>query len=139
MNTLCAANTLCLEKLAQRYSRVAGHSSTAFTCGSLHLAGLGHPAPYKLVDIPFCCRVLGSSPGPGSAYGYKQTHRETLQHTLLHDLVVDPLDSYVLTADQGGSMRMWDATSGSVLRSMQPEVGAGEWPGSPATQQSTIF
>lgn len=73
-----------------------------------------------------CCRVLGSSPGPCSAYGYKQSHRETLQHTLLYDLVVDPLDAYVLTADKGGSMRMWDAAHGSVLRSIQPEVGAGE-------------
>lgn len=73
-----------------------------------------------------CCRVLGSSPGACSAYGYKQSHRETLQHTLLYDLVVDPLDAYVLTADQGGSMRMWDTTQGSVLRSIQPEVGAGE-------------
>jgi hypothetical protein len=70
--------------------------------------------------------VLGSSPGACSAYGYKQSHRETLQHSLLYDLVVDPLDAYVLTADQGGSMRMWDATHGSVLRSIQPEVGAGE-------------
>ena len=72
------------------------------------------------------CRVLGSSPGAFSAYGYKRRHKETLAHTLLFDLVVDPLDSYVLTADQGGVMRLWDAACGSVLRSIQPEVGAGE-------------
>ncbi len=74
-------------------------------------------------------RVLGSSPGACSAYGYKQQHKETLPHTLLFDLVVDPLDAYVLTADQGGVMRMWDPASGSVLRSIQPEVGAGKQPG----------
>lgn len=71
-------------------------------------------------------RVLGSSPGAGSAYGYKPRHKETLAHTLLFDLVVDPLDAYVLTADQGGVMRMWDSASGSVVRSIQPEVGAGK-------------
>lgn len=71
-------------------------------------------------------RVLGSSPGAYSAYGYKQTHRQVLQHTLLYDLVVDPLDGYVLTADQGGVMHQWDAATGGVLRAIQPEVGAGE-------------
>jgi hypothetical protein len=71
-------------------------------------------------------RVLGSSPGAGSAYGYKQRHKDTLAHTLLFDLVVDPLDAYVLTADQGGVMRMWDSANGSVMRSIQPEVGAGK-------------
>lgn len=71
-------------------------------------------------------RVLGSSPGAHSAYGYKQTHRQVLQHTLLYDLVVDPLDGYVLTADQGGVMRQWHAGTGGVLRAIQPEVGAGE-------------
>jgi hypothetical protein len=70
--------------------------------------------------------VLGSSPGAHSAYGYKQTHRQVLQHTLLYDLVVDPLDGYVLTADQGGVMRQWHAGTGGVLRAIQPEVGAGE-------------
>lgn len=70
--------------------------------------------------------MLGSSAGACSAFGYKQTHKETLQHTLLYDLVVEPMDAFVLTADQGGGMRMWDAATGSVLRSMQPEVGAGK-------------
>jgi hypothetical protein len=68
--------------------------------------------------------MLGSS-GAG-AYGFQAVQKLTLQHSLLHGLVVDPLGSYVLTCDQAGTMQQWDATTGVLLRCMQPEVGAGE-------------
>jgi hypothetical protein len=128
-NTCCSAG-----KPVPVCASAVGHSITASTCECLRHAGIGYQTPQGPdKHILRCCRVLGSSPGACSAYGYKQTHKETLQHTLLYDLAVNPLDSYVLTADQGGSMRMWDATNGSVLRSIQPEVGAGEWPGNLVT------
>lgn len=85
-----------------------------------------HTHPDRLLLCTNHCthRVLGAH--PGAAYGYKVALKETLPQHLLYDLVVDPLDAYVLTADQNGIMRQWDAASGRVLRTMQPEVGAGE-------------
>eukprot|EP00775_Hariotina_reticulata_P013699 gene13699-13821_t len=62
----------------------------------------------------------------GSAGGTAAYHVETLPHSLLYDLALDPLQQYVLTTGQDGLLRQWDVASGALVRTLQPEAGAGE-------------
>jgi len=50
---------------------------------------------------------------------------ETLPHSLLYDLALGPLEQYVLTTGQDGLLRQWDVASGALMRTLQPEAGAG--------------
>lgn len=103
----------CSETLALACTKPCPLRAVCAGCAACHLLFLYHPV----------LRVFGRSGGP---WGYKVALRETLPHSLLYDIVVDPLDAYVLTTDQDGMMRQWDATTGAVLRVMEPQVGAGE-------------
>ncbi len=67
-------------------------------------------------------RVLaGGADGSSAAY-----HIETLPHSLLYDLALDPLEQYVFTTGQDGLLRQWDVASGALQRTITPEPGAGE-------------
>lgn len=68
------------------------------------------------------CRVLGGAADGGTA----AYHIETLPHSVLYDLAVDPLDQYVFTTGQDGLLRQWDVASGNHQRTLAPEAGAGE-------------
>ena len=68
------------------------------------------------------CRLLRTCPD-GSSVAY---HIETLPHSLLYDLALDPLEQYVFSTGQDGLLRQWDVASGALQRTLTPEAGAGE-------------
>ncbi|WIA09056.1 hypothetical protein OEZ85_008470 [Tetradesmus obliquus] len=99
-----------LQTLDEHSAAVTG---VRFTAGGKGLVSCG-------ADRSIIFRVLG---GDSSSAAY---HIETLPHSMLFDLVVDPLDQYVFTTGQDGLLRQWDVATGSLQRTLAPEAGAGE-------------
>ncbi|KAF6266674.1 hypothetical protein COO60DRAFT_8922 [Scenedesmus sp. NREL 46B-D3] len=101
-----------LQTLDEHSAAVTG---VRFTAGGKGLVSCG-------ADRSIIFRVLGGGVDSGSA----AYHIETLPHSMLFDLVVDPLDQYVVTTGQDGLLRQWDVATGSLQRTLAPEAGAGE-------------
>lgn len=68
------------------------------------------------------CRLLGTGAN-GSSVAY---HIETLPHSLLYDLALDPLEQYVFSTGQDGLLRQWDIATGALQRTLTCEAGAGK-------------
>lgn len=66
--------------------------------------------------------MLATGAGSSSA----AYHIETLPHSLLYDLALDPLDQFIFTTGQDGLLRQWDVATGALQRTLTPEAGAGE-------------